>query len=137
MKTKPNSKVTLSIPNYQAKAISRNFEYAIDVPLKKGGTNTAPTPVEYFLTAIGACIAITLRMYAEKMKWDLGEINVSVSEETKLTSMGIHKTIVEEISIEKKVTEVQLELLKEMAAKCPVAQMVKNQTEIVRIIKNK
>lgn len=135
-KVKPSSKVVLSTENFKITAQSRNFCYAIDTALEKGGSGSGPTPVEYFLAAIGGCVAITLRTYADKMNWDLGVINVVVREETKLTPNGIVKTIFEEISVEKKMTTEQLSALKERAKSCPVAQMVKNQTNINRTIEN-
>jgi len=136
MSDKPNSKVVLGVDNFKAKATSRDFNYCIDTPIKKGGSGTGPTPVEYFLAAIAACVAITLRSYADKMKWDLGEITVVAREETRLTPIGIVKTIFEEISVEKSVSEEQLASLNEKASTCPVAQMVKNQTKITRTIEN-
>lgn len=136
MKTKPSSKVVLSTDNFSATVKSRDFIYRIDTAVEKGGSDTGPAPVEYFLAAIGGCVAITLRTYADKMNWDLGEITVVAREETKLTPDGIVKTIFEEISVEKKVTGEQLSALKERAKICPVAQMVKNQTNISRTIKN-
>ena len=136
MKVKPNSKVVLSDKNFKAIAKSSSFEYLIDTALEKGGSNSGPTPVEYFLAAIGGCVSITLRTYADKMNWDLGEISVNVTEDTKLTQLGIVKTIHESISVEKKVTVDQLEKLKEIAKSCPVAQMVSGQTNIIRTIEN-
>lgn len=136
MKVKPNSKVVLGKDNFRATVESRKFAYNIDTEIEKGGSGTGPTPVEYFLAAIGGCVAITLRTYADKMNWDLGEITVVAREETKLTPNGIVKTIFEEISVEKNVSEEQLLALKERAKSCPVAQMVKNQTNIISTIKN-
>tara|TARA_B100000809_G_scaffold266716_1_gene330959 strand:+ start:19198 stop:19608 length:411 start_codon:yes stop_codon:yes gene_type:complete len=136
MKEKPSSKVVLSTDNFKAAVKSRDFTYTIDTAVGKGGSGAGPTPVEYFLAAIGGCVAITLRTYADKMKWDLGEIIVLVREETKLTGDGIVKTIFEEISVEKNTSEEQLSALIERAKSCPVAQMVKNQTNIIRTIEN-
>ena len=136
MKSKPNSKVVLSIENFKATTTSRGVKYPIDTAKEKGGSGTGPTPVEYFLAAIGGCVAITLRTYADQMKWNLGEITVHVTEDTKLTPKGIVKTILEEIKVENEVSEEPLELLKERAKSCPVAQMVNGETEIKRTIKN-
>ncbi len=131
MRKQPSSAVKLSTKNYQGSVQSRGFNYALDTELKKGGKNTAPTPVEYFLAAIGGCVAITLRMYAQKMNWDLGEICVEVSEKTELTSKGIEKTLKEKIVVEKEVSKEQLRQLREVSKKCPIAQMVKNKTTIL------
>ncbi|CAM1371337.1 OsmC family protein [Tenacibaculum xiamenense] len=128
------SEVTLTEKKYLAKAKMRNHFAVIDEPLESGGTDTAPTPVEYLLTAIGGCVSITLRMYAERKGWDLGEIKVKVSQKEKLGPKGIKKSLVEEISFEKEVTNEQRKKLIEIAGKCPIAKMVKGETPIESLI---
>ncbi|REH52308.1 putative redox protein [Tenacibaculum gallaicum] len=130
MSNNPTATVTLTDRNYLAEAKMRNHFTVIDEPLDKGGDDNGPTPVEYLLTAIGGCVSITLRMYAERKGWELGKITVNVSQKEQLTSEGIKKSLVEEISFEKEVTDEQRTKLLEIAGKCPVAKMVKGATEI-------
>jgi len=130
MSNNPTSKVTLTNRNYLAEAKMRNHFAIIDEPLDKGGDDNAATPVEYLLTAIGGCVSITLRMYAERKGWDLGKITVNVSQKEQLTPEGIKKSLIEEISFEKEVTDEQRTKLLEIAGKCPVAKMVKGETVI-------
>lgn len=130
MSNNPAAIVTLTDRNYLAEAKMRNHFAVIDEPLDKGGDDNGPTPVEYLLTAIGGCVSITLRMYAERKGWDLGKITVNVSQKEQLTPEGIKKSLIEEISFEKEVTEEQRTKLLEIAGKCPVAKMVKGETEI-------
>lgn len=123
---KTTSEVTLFEKKYLGEAKMRDHFSVIDEPISSGGGNTGPTPVEYLLTAIGGCVSMTLRMYAERKGWDLGKITVNVSQikennETYLT---------EEISFEKEVTENQRNRLLVFAGKCPVAKMVKGETKI-------
>ena len=73
-----NSSVILTNKNYLSEAKIRSHFVVTDVPVSDGGEDTAPTPVEYLLTAIGSCVAITLRMYAARRSWDVGEITVNV-----------------------------------------------------------
>ncbi|MCD8454978.1 OsmC family protein [Tenacibaculum finnmarkense genomovar ulcerans] len=134
MAAKVSSKVLLSNRNYVAEAKMRNHFVITDQPVEKGGDNNGPTPVEYLLTAIGGCVSITLRTYAENKKWDVGEITVNVTQQVRLTSQGIKKSLLEEISFEKELTKAQKETLLEIAGTCPVAQMVKGTTEIVSSI---
>lgn len=135
MAGKVSSKTILTTSNYFAEATMRNYKAAIDVPINKGGNNKGPTPVEYLLTAIGSCVAITIRMYAERKNWDVGEVTVNVIQKEELTSEGIKKTLIEEISFENEITEKQRVKLLEMAGKCPVAKMVKGATPITSKIK--
>lgn len=129
------STVRLTRKNYVAEAKMRNHFAVIDEPIEAGGDNNAPTPVEYLLTAIGGCVSITLRMYAERKGWDLGEITVNVHQKEELTSEGIKKSLIEEVSFEKEVTQEQRDKLLEIAGKCPVAKMVKEATPIATTIK--
>jgi putative redox protein len=108
----------------------RNHYAVIDEAVDQGGDDSGPTPVEYLLTAIGGCVSITLRMYAERKKWDVGKITVNVIQKEELTSEGIKKSLIEEISFENEITLVQTEKLLEIAGKCPVAKMVKGETEM-------
>ena len=130
MAKQQESIVKLTNKNYLAEAKMRHHFAVIDEPIKAGGDDNAPTPVEYLLTAIGGCVSITLRMYAERKGWDLGEITVNVRQKEELTSEGIKKSLVEEISFEKEVTPEQQRKLLEIAGKCPVAKMVKGETPI-------
>jgi putative redox protein len=121
-----NSSVVLTNKNYLAEAKIRSHFIVTDVPVSDGGEDAAPTPVEYLLTAIGGCVAITLRMYATRRGWDVGKITVNVFQLK--DEQGSYLT--EEISFEKKVTEDQRKRLLVFASKCPVAKMVKGETRI-------
>lgn len=124
------SKTILEPKSYKAIAIARNFSMEMDRPIEDGGNNTAPTPVEYLLTAIGGCVAMTLKHFVDRKKWDVGKIIVNVVLKEKLIPNGIEKCLIEEISIEKEVTEDQKKKILAMAAKCPIAQMIKKETII-------
>jgi putative redox protein len=126
-----NSSVVLTNKNYLAEAKIRSHFVVTDVPVSDGGEDTAPTPVEYLLTAIGGCVAITLRMYAARRSWDVGEITVSVFQLK--DEQGSYLT--EEISFENDITEDQRKRLLVFAGKCPVARMVKGETRIESLIK--
>jgi putative redox protein len=121
-----NSSVVLTTKNYLAEAKIRSHSVVTDVPVSEGGADTAPTPVEYLLTAIGGCVAVTLRMYAARRNWDVGEITVNVFQLK--DENGVYLS--EEISFEKEIADDQRKRLLVFAAKCPVAKMVKGETRI-------
>ena len=53
-------------------------ELASDEPERRGGTNTGAAPFDLMLGSLGACTAITLRMYSERKQWNLGTIEVKL-----------------------------------------------------------
>jgi putative redox protein len=121
-----NSSVVLTTKNYLAEVKIRNHFLVTDVPISEGGADAGPTPVEYLLTAIAGCVAVTLRMYAARRNWDVGEININVFQMK--DENGAYLS--EEISFEKEISDDQRERLLVFAAKCPVAKMVKGETRI-------
>ena len=50
-----------------------------DEPTSVGGDGSGPTPYDLLSAALGACTAMTLRMYADHKKFDLGRVSVEVS----------------------------------------------------------
>lgn len=49
-----------------------------DEPVAVGGLDSGPSPYDYLASALGACTAMTLRLYAEHKKLTLGRITVTV-----------------------------------------------------------
>jgi putative redox protein len=63
---------------YAQRITASTHELSSDEPVKRGGTDTGPSPYELMLSSLGACTAITLRMYSERKEWTLGTIDVKL-----------------------------------------------------------
>lgn len=122
--------IQLSTRDYMAEAKMRNHFEVIDEPVTVGGDDNGATPVEYLLSALGSCVAITLRMYSQRKGWDLGKISVDITQKNVQTQNGVSQVFVEDISFEKEPTDEQKKRLKEIAGKCPVAKIIKGENLI-------
>ncbi|HTP81453.1 MAG TPA: OsmC family protein [Alphaproteobacteria bacterium] len=99
-----------------------------DEPVAVGGTDTGPGPYQYLLAALGACTAMTLRMYARQKKWPLEKVTV------RLTHAKIHAVdcaecetkegkvdrIDRSLDLEGPLDQAQRQRLLEIADRCPV-----------------
>lgn len=72
---------TSSGSDYRVDIRAGRHPLAADEPESVGGADTAPTPVGLLLSALGSCTAITLRMYAQRKQWPLGEVRVHLAYE--------------------------------------------------------
>lgn len=54
------------------------FHFLADEPQSVGGLNSGPAPYDLLGASLGACTSMTLRMYADFKKLDLGKISVIV-----------------------------------------------------------
>lgn len=54
----------------------RNHEILCDEEPLYGGNDDAPDPYDYVLAAVGGCSVFSLRQFAQKKGWDIGDINM-------------------------------------------------------------
>jgi putative redox protein len=117
---------------YRVQAQSRHHAWVIDEPLNDGGTDTAPTPSETVMGALGACVAITIKMYAERKGWKLEHIEIAlenkrVKKEDYPPYTGdapfVHN-ITKQIILHGELDDEQRQRLLEIGRKCPVSRLL-------------
>ncbi|KXK53116.1 MAG: OsmC family protein [Chloroflexi bacterium] len=98
-----------------------------DSSADEGGTNKGATPEELLLGALGACAAITAKMYAARKGWPLEDVAISLAMERKPTeeSQFAHE-IVEKIELIGDLTDDQRTRIHEIMRRCPVRRAVTN-----------
>ena len=115
---------------FRTDATARTHALVVDEPTAVGGTDLGPTPYESLLAALGACTAMTLRLYADRKKWPLDGVTVQLRsgqshekdcEECPTKKVGIG-TIQRRLELEGALTDEQRIRLREIADRCPVKQ---------------
>lgn len=110
----------------------RDLTLYADEPLEDGGTNTGPQPPELLMAALGACAAMTARLYAQRKGWPLEGVEVDVSQERfKKADYPVYQgeadfvnEFRQRILFKGPLTEAQKLRLLEIAGKCPVHRML-------------
>jgi putative redox protein len=113
-------------PAYQERIRAGRHELLADEPVALGGGDTGPAPYALLASALAACTAITLRMYADRKGWELGLVHVDVA----AVRTGDTERFERTIRLAPVVTEEQRARLAEIADKCPVHRTLTSEIRI-------
>ncbi|SIQ15213.1 OsmC family protein [Solilutibacter tolerans] len=81
MKTVAHARITSTDTHYVHDIHAGRYDLKTDEPVALGGQGQGPAPFDLYLASLSACTAITLRMYAERKGWDLGEFRAELKAE--------------------------------------------------------
>ena len=123
---------------FQQEIISGPHRLLADEPVSAGGLDSGPSPYDLLLAALGACTAMTLRLYADRKRLPLNRVHV------RLRHSRIHATdcaecetkdgmldrIERSIALEGDLDAAQRAQLIQIADKCPVHRTLTSEIDI-------
>jgi len=104
---------------FQVAVAAGGAHFFADEPAADGGLGSGPSPYELVSAGLGACTAMTLRLYADQKGWPLGRVTVQVSH-AKIEGATPADHFTRLIALEGPLDEAQRDRLIEIAGRCPV-----------------
>jgi putative redox protein len=126
----PPSKVTAILgreaPDYSVSLSARQHALKGDEPPDLGGSDSGLRPFEFVLSGLASCTAITLRMYAQRKRWDLADVRVEVRLHKRAEAFSIerHVEVTGELSPEQRTR------LADICERTPVTLLIKQGASI-------
>jgi putative redox protein len=121
----PGSRVRAALlqtaPDYTVQLQARQHAIVSDEPAPMGGSDAGFRPFELALSGLASCTAITLRMYAARKGWQLGDVHV----EARIAKEGDAFTIDRTVSLGGDLSDEQRTRLAEICEKTPVTLLIK------------
>lgn len=130
-KKKTNMQIVASLgeDKYTTQIYAGKHNLIADEPEKVGGNDYGPNPYDLLAASLGACKSMTIKMYAERKKWKVTNVDVHVSH-TKDYAEDCNKCenskdakidkFMVEIELEGDLNDTQKEKLLQISEKCPV-----------------
>lgn len=122
--------VTMAETHYATEIRAGQHALIADEPRSAGGGDAGPSPFALLLSSLGACTAITLRMYAERKQWPLGAIEVRLSYRWRDDAGEIERVL----SLSG-LDEAQCARCAEIAEKTPVTRALKRGIAITTVLR--
>jgi len=121
--------------NFTTQIQTKKHTMIADEPETVNGDDFGPSPYEYLNAGLAACTAMTLKLYAQRKKWDLQEVFVYLTHskkhsdelEVNLEKPGYLDHIDKKLKFIGSLDEKQKNRLKEIASKCPVHKTLQNE----------
>jgi putative redox protein len=117
---------------FQLEIRTGGTQFFADEPSAAGGLGSGPTPYDLLSSALGACTAMTVRLYAERKGWTLKEVFVRVVHRRE--GLQAKDRFAREIRLEGDLSFDQRRRLLEIAERCPVHLTLERGSEVVTVL---
>ena len=120
--------------HYKTIMKSENNLMMADEPKETGGSDLGFSSDELMAASLAACTVITLRMYADKKKWNLDSVELTVSVEWDKVAM---RTLMKKkMKLNGNLSGEERKRLREIADKCPTQKMLQHPIVISTELEN-
>ena len=116
-----HASATIGMTNYAVSITAGHHQLSADEGAELGGKDAGPAPYELLCSALCACTAITLRMYAERKEWPLRAVHVDVG----FKREGKEGAIARVLNFEGELNDEQRARLADVAERTPVTLTLK------------
>lgn len=116
-----HAKGSIGTTNYAVSITTGRHQLIADEGAELGGKDVGPSPYDLLCSALCACTAVTLRMYAARKEWPLRAVHVGV----RFMREGKDSAIARVVSFEGELDEEQRARLVQIAERTPVTLTLK------------
>jgi len=116
-----HAKATIGLTNYATAITVGHHQLTADEGAELGGKDAGPAPYDLLCSALAACTAITLRMYAQRKGWALNAVQV----DTHFHRQGKDGAIERTLKFEGELDDEQRARLADIAERTPVTLTLK------------
>ncbi|WP_299062702.1 bifunctional alpha/beta hydrolase/OsmC family protein [uncultured Polaribacter sp.] len=124
--------------NFTTSIQTKKHSFIADEPASIGGDDFGPSPYDFLSASLAACTVMTLKMYAERKKWDLQEVFVYITYSKKHSEAFTLDTnkptkidyLNKKLKFVGNLDDKQKQRLIEIASKCPVHKTLITKTII-------
>src|SRR5215472_3085334 len=122
-----HAKARIGKAHYAVSIDANGHAITADEPKSNGGADVGPAPYDLLLAALGACTAITLRMYADRKEWDLQSLQVDLH----YTRQGDQERIARTLHLSGNLDDEQRARIADIAERTPVTLTLKKGLQIL------
>jgi putative redox protein len=126
-----HAKASIGTTNYAVSITTGHHQLSADEGAELGGKDTGPSPYDLLCSALGACTAITLRMYAVRKEWSVRAVHVDV----RFLREGKDSAIARVVRLEGELDDEQRARLMQIAERTPVTLTLKQGAAITTTLR--